>query len=190
MDPIKRFNRWLNDASKAGIELAEAVALATADSGGRPSVRYVLLKSADGDGFVFYTNTQSIKAQQLHANPYAALAVYWHETDRQVRVEGSIETVTEEEADQYWSERPFESQAAAMASEQSRTLASRSELTARYKRICKDYADIDIPRPRHWSGYRLVPAQIEFWTRKEPRLHERELFVRSGKAWKKNLLQP
>jgi len=190
LDPIKRFQRWMRDAQRAGTELAESVALATSDRRGRPSVRYVLLKSVGHDGFVFYTHADSPKGRDMATNPHVALAVYWHETGKQVRVEGRVSRVDEAEADAYWLERPRASRIAAVASRQSRPLASRADLIRTYRSLEKRFFGKDVPRPPLWIGYRLVPREIEFWEREEPRLHHRELFVRRGAAWTKTLLQP
>jgi len=191
VDPIKRFQRWLNEARRAGAALPEACALATADARGRPSVRYVLLKSATGEGFVFYTHTTSPKATALTANRFAAMAFYWDETGRQVRIEGPVTKVGNAEADAYWSGRPRDSQLAAWASKQSAPIGSRAELLSAYRRLRREYQGRDIPRPRHWSGYAVEPDLIEFWTRKEPRLHHREQFVRKARGrWQSRVLQP
>ena len=189
-DPIERFQRWQADAGRAGVDLSESIALATADRRGRPSLRYVLLKSVDRNGFVFYTNARSRKGRELTANPHAALAVYWHEIDRQVRIEGPVREVTREEADAYWAERPRDSQIASAASQQSRTIQTRAALLAACRDVERRWRGREIPRPARWTGYRLLPRRIEFWTRCEPRLHRRELFERKGSRWVRTLLQP
>jgi pyridoxamine 5'-phosphate oxidase len=190
LDPIKRFQRWMRDAHRAGAELMESVALATCDRRGRPTVRYVLLKSVTQNGFVFYTHADSRKGRDMAVNPNVALAVYWHELKKQVRVEGRVSLVDPSEADAYWLERPRASRIAAVASRQSRPLASRAVLLQTYRALEKSLFGKDVPRPALWTGYRLVPNAIEFWKREEPRLHHRELFVRRGGTWKKILLQP
>ncbi len=189
-DPLVKLRRWLAEARRAGIELAEAVALATADARGRPSVRFVLIKEIEPGGVVFYTNARSRKGRELSRNPYAAIAAYWHETGRQVRVEGRVAEVSVREADAYWKERPRDSQIASLASAQSAPLESRAALLARFRRLQRELEGRDVPRPTQWIGYRLRPALIEFWTRAEPRLHIRELYVRRGKTWARSLLQP
>jgi pyridoxamine 5'-phosphate oxidase len=189
-NPMSRFRRWMAEAARAGSELREAVALATADRRGRPSVRYVLLKAADDSGFVFYTNTESLKGRHLAANPYAALAVYWHATGKQIRAEGRVVAVSAAEADEYWAERPRASQIASAASRQSRPLARRRDLLGEVRLLERRYEGRAVPRPPRWSGYRLVADIIEFWIRAEPRLHHREQFVRSRGAWTRRLLQP
>lgn len=189
-DPIRRFNKWLTEAGRAGIEVPEACALATADDRGRPSVRFVLLKEADDRGFVFYSNTMSRKGVEIEQNPWGSLAFYWHETDRQVRVDGRLVPVAKREADAYWEERPRESRLASLASIQSAPMERRAQLLNRFREITKQYEGREIPRPSHWMGFRLVPERIEFWTREEPRLHHREVFVRRRDAWASQLLQP
>jgi len=216
VDPIARFRAWFRAAARAGAPIPECMALATADARGRPSVRYVLLKSADARGFVFYTNALSRKGRELAANPRASLAFYWDATGRQVRIDGKVRALGAADADAYWAERPLGSRYASAVSEQSRAIASRAELLARYRDLERDYPDGDVPRPAHWKGFLVVPDAIEFWTRAEPRLHKRELFTRlrsrdtaaegastrgaaagrrtAGKdaapAWKVQLLQP
>jgi pyridoxamine 5'-phosphate oxidase len=189
-DPFIQFQHWFAEAQRAGIRLPEAMALATADAEGRPSVRFVLLKGVDERGFVFFTNASSRKGAELRDNPRAALAVYWDELLKQVRVDGTVEPVAPAEVDAYWTTRPRESQLAARASRQSATLASRAQLLARWEALRHRYRDRDIPRPTGWVGYRLVPGAIEFWTHRDHRLHERELFVRTRRGWKRTLLQP
>jgi len=189
-NPIARFNRCLSDARKRGAPLPEAVALATADSRGRPAVRYVLLKGADKRGFVFYTNLRSRKGVELSANPHASLAVYWDVTGHQVRIDGDVELVSDGEADEYWNERPRESRIAALVSRQSAALASRAKLDSAYRAAARRYSDGEVPRPEHWTGYRLIPSRIEFWIRREPRLHLRDLYEKKRGRWTKKLLQP
>jgi pyridoxamine 5'-phosphate oxidase len=189
-DPIRKFQRWLAEARQAGVPLPEAMALATADQRGRPSVRYVLLKGADARGFVFYTNRLSAKARDLRANRRAALAFYWDAPGRQVRCEGRVTEVAAAEADAYWASRPRGSQVASAASRQSAPLDSSGSLMARYRELLREYEGKEVPRPEVWSGFRLGPERIEFWTRREPRLHKRELFVKSRGRWTMKLLQP
>jgi pyridoxamine 5'-phosphate oxidase len=189
-DPIDKFNRWMGQAARAGIEIPESMALATADRDGRPSVRFVLLQKADEQGFSFYTNTMSRKGVEIEQNPSAAIAFYWHEIDRQVRADGRLARVTNAEADEYWSSRPRENQIAALASLQSAPLERRKDLVDRYRELTRMNEGKEVSRPPHWTGYRLVPERIEFWTREEPRLHQRELFTRRGDSWVSQLLQP
>lgn len=166
------------------------MALATADADGRPSVRYVLLKGTDPRGFIFYTNELSRKGEELRIRPAAALAFYWHDLGRQVRVEGAVEMVSDEEADAYWRTRPRGSQIASSVSRQSARITSRSQLMARFRDTERRFDGEPIPRPSHWKGYVLRPKRIEFWTRREPRLHDRELFVHSRRGWSSSRLQP
>jgi pyridoxamine 5'-phosphate oxidase len=189
-NPLSRFRRWFAEALREKVPMPDAMALATAGAGSRPSVRYVLLKVVDDRGFVFYTNRLSRKGIQLQRNPLAALAFYWDVTGKQVRCEGRVERLPAAACDEYWASRPRASQLASMASSQSSPISSRALLLARVKRLEREYRGRDVPRPPHWIGYRLVPDRVEFWTRCEPRLHHREEFVRRGGRWTKRLLQP
>jgi pyridoxamine 5'-phosphate oxidase len=189
-DPIAKFMRWLDEARELKIVNYEAMALATADEDGHPSVRFVLLKGIDPRGFVFFTDARSRKGRELRANPRAALAFYWQPHGRQVRVEGRIAEVAPHEADKYWSTRPRRSQLAASASLQSARIRSRAFLLARVARLARKLRGCAVPRPPRWSGFRLDPEVIEFWTHREHRLHERELFVRRGNEWQRWLQQP
>jgi pyridoxamine 5'-phosphate oxidase len=188
--PMTRFRTWFRAARKAGNPLPESVALATADRRGRPSVRFVLLKEATVDGFVFYTNADSPKGRELNANPCASMVVYWHETGKQVRVTGRVFMLSAAEADAYWETRPLDSRIAALASRQSAPLRSRSDLVNRWRSLKRRFPEGNVPRPPNWTGFQLIPDSIEFWSRKEPRLHHRELFVRKSGTWTCRLLQP
>jgi pyridoxamine 5'-phosphate oxidase len=190
LDPIARFRRWYADAERTGAPLPEAIALATADRRGRPSVRFVLLKHVDARGFVFFTDGRSRKGGELAVNPEAAFAVYWDALGRQVRVEGRVQVVSEDDADAYWATRPRESRLAASASFQSAPLARRSELIARWRALGRKYPGDTVPRPTAWRGYRIVPRAIEFWTRGDFRLHTRERFERGRSGWTRKALQP
>ena len=189
-DPIAKFIRWLDDARELRIPNYEAMALATAGPDGQPSVRFVLLKGIDQRGFVFYTDSRSRKGRELHANPRASLAFYWQPNGRQVRVEGRVEEVAPSEADEYWSTRPRQSQLAASASYQSAPLRTRASLLARVASLATKVRGRKVPRPHGWLGFRLRPDAIEFWTHREHRLHERELYLRQGNKWRRELLQP
>ena len=189
-DPIARFNRWFDDARKARIPLPEACALATVDRRGRPSVRFVLLKRADKEGFTFYTNRKSRKGGDLRANPWASLVFYWNKLDRQVRIEGKVKEVSPAEADAYWATRPRESNLGAVASTQSAPIGSRAQLLKRLQAVRKKYRGRPVPRPPHWTGYRILPTAVEFWKRGNHRLHHRELYTRKGLRWKAQILQP
>ncbi len=166
--------------------------LATADESGNPSARYVLVKEVDDRGFVFYTNANSRKGREIHARPQAALVFHWPESGMQLRVAGGVEEVEAAAADAYWKSRPRESQIAALASAQSESLESREELLARVARLGEAHEGKAIPRPAYWTGFRVVPREVEFWTRGEHRLHHREQYRRLVKidTWKRRLLQP
>lgn len=189
-DPIAQFRRWLRHAERAGIPLAEAMALATATRTGAPSVRMVLLKGGDADAFVFFTDVRSRKGRDLRANAHAALVLHWQPFGRQVRIEGRVTPVSDGEADAYWETRPRESRLAASVSHQDAPLVRRARLLARWRALGRRTRGQPIPRPAYWSGFRVVPARIEFWTHKAHRLHHRELYVRAGRGWKRTLLQP
>jgi pyridoxamine 5'-phosphate oxidase len=189
-DPHALFEEWLTDARASEPNDPEAMALATADAAGRPSVRIVLLKGHDERGFVFYTNLDSRKGDELAANPNAALLFHWKSLRRQVRIEGSVEAVSDEEADAYFATRSPDSQLGAWASDQSRPLDCRSTFEARYQQMRERFDGGDIPRPPRWSGFRVVPSRIEFWNDRAHRLHERRLFVRQGEGWSEGLLYP
>jgi pyridoxamine 5'-phosphate oxidase len=189
-DPIAQFRRWYAAAERARIHLPDAMAFATADRRGRPSVRFVLLKGVGPDGFVFFTDGRSRKGDELARNPRAAFAFYWDAIGKQVRVEGRVVPVTAAEADAYWITRPRESRLAALASRQSAPLARHGVLVRRWRALCRRYAGRDVPRPAIWTGYRIVPSTIEFWTRGEHRLHHRDQFRRGRRGWTRRLLQP
>ena len=189
-DPIAKFIRWLEDARRVKIPNYEAMALATEAGSGKISVRFVLLKGIDKRGFVFFTDARSRKGRELRDNPRASFAHYWQPKGRQVRVEGRIEEVTPAEADAYWTTRPRQSQLAASASHQSARLRSRAELLARFARLAKKFKGREVPRPSYWTGFRVRPDSIEFWTHREHRLHDREIYLRPGHGWRRDLLQP
>ncbi|MDK2973078.1 MAG: pyridoxamine 5-phosphate oxidase [Candidatus Sumerlaeota bacterium] len=190
-DPCDLFDSWWQDARNAGMKYPNAVSLATVDAEGMPAVRMVLVKGVEPRGFVFYTNLESVKATHLAANPRAALCYYWDILGRQVRVRGPVESVTDEEADAYFATRPRISQIGAWASAQSRPLESREALLARVKTLESEYDGRDVPRPPHWSGYRVLPVQIEFWQEGEYRLHDRVQYNRTdGGEWTCRFLNP
>ncbi len=189
-DPISRFQDAFDRARAASKNDPTAVALATADESGAPSVRIVLLKHADERGFVFYTNRTSRKGTDLTKNPRAALCFYWPELGEQVRVEGSIELVSDAESDAYFHSRPRDSQVGAWASRQSRQLESRDILLERFQDLSQEYEGKPVPRPPWWGGYRILPQRMEFWRHGEHRLHERELYVRGEGGWLHVLLNP
>jgi pyridoxamine 5'-phosphate oxidase len=189
-DPLAQFNTWLDDAKRSGMDEPTALALATADAQGRPSVRMVLLKHADERGFVFYTNLESAKAANLQANPRAELCFYWNPLGRQVRITGSVELVSDAEADAYFATRPRLSQIGAWASQQSRPMQGYFELEKACAMVALRYPFGAVPRPPFWSGYRVVPERIEFWKQKPFRRHERVLYTREHGAWKEQWLFP
>jgi pyridoxamine 5'-phosphate oxidase len=189
-DPLALFEQWFAEARASEINDPEAMALATADAAGQPSVRMVLLKGHGADGFVFYTNEQSAKGEQLEANPRAALLFHWKSLRRQVRIEGRVERVTSSEADAYFASRARDSQLGAWASDQSRPLDSRKTFEQRFEQVASRFEGQEVPRPPHWGGYRVIPVRIEFWSDRPHRLHERRLFTRTEGGWTEGLLYP
>ena len=189
-DPLDLFRAWYDEAREAEINDSNAMALATADAQGRPSVRMVLLKGYDARGFVFYTNQEGRKAGELAANPNAALLFHWKSLRRQIRVEGSVSRVSNEEADSYFASRSRDSQLGAWASDQSRPLDRRETFEARFAEMQSRFQDQPVTRPPHWGGYRVAAQRIEFWQDREHRLHERRLFVREAADWREGLLYP
>lgn len=190
-DPHALFEEWLGEAQLSEPNDPNAMALASADAEGRPSVRMVLLKGHDERGFVFYTNRNSRKGGELAANSRAALLFHWKSLRRQVRIEGPVERVAEAEADSYFATRSRDSQLGAWASDQSQPLDARATFEARYREMLARFEGGDVPRPSHWSGYRVAPERIEFWNDRAHRLHERRLFTRRADGgWSEGLLYP
>lgn len=189
-DPNPLFEEWLAEARAAEPNDPEAMALATADSDGRPSVRMVLLKGHDRRGFDFYTNAESRKGSELAVNVHAALVFHWKSLRRQVRTEGRVEPVSDAESDSYFASRSRDARLGAWASDQSRPLESRAHFEARYAARVADFEGREVTRPPYWRGYRLVPERIEFWSDRPHRLHERRLFTREGGGWHEGLLYP
>ena len=189
-DPLALFEAWFAEAVLSEPNDPNAMALATAAPGGVPSVRMVLLKEHGPDGFVFYTNAESRKGGEVRANPRAALLFHWKSLHRQVRIEGLLEPVGAETADAYFASRHPDSRLGSAASDQSRELDSRKAYLDRVEALRGQYPDGDVPRPPHWTGFRLVPERIEFWLSRPHRLHERRLFTRTGDAWTSMLLYP
>ena len=180
-DPISRFIELLEQASaRPDIREPTATAVATADAQGRPAVRMLLLKGVDERGFVYFTNFESRKGREMAENPNVALCIHWQPLEMQVRVEGEVERVSDEEADEYFATRGRGSQIGAWASLQSRPLSDRAELEARIREVERRYEGLDIPRPPHWSGFRVVPRRIEFWSGRDARLHDREVYHADG----------
>ncbi|MCY4352018.1 MAG: pyridoxamine 5'-phosphate oxidase [Gemmatimonadetes bacterium] len=190
-DPFVQFDMWFEEAKASELTLPEAVALATATSDGRPSVRMVLVKQCGQDGFVFFTNLESRKVDELAENPRAALLFHWKSLGRQVRIEGTVEAVSDEVSRAYFDSRPRGSRLSAWASPQSKKIPDRAFLEDRVAELDRKYPEDDVPLPDFWGGYRVIPDQFEFWVNRDDRLHDRFLYVRQGDgAWKRALLAP
>ena len=190
-DPIKQFANWFTTAIETGIRDVNAMSLATAGQDAKPSVRIVLLKSFDEDGFVFFTNYESEKGKQLEANPYAALGFYWIELDRQIRISGKVDKTSRKESQTYFRSRPVGSQLSAWASRQSAVLDGRRVLDARMEEMNERFVDKRVPLPPHWGGYRLKPDNMEFWQGRSNRLHDRFRYTRhSDGSWLIERLAP
>lgn len=189
-DPLALFEIWFADAARTEPNDPNGMALATSTPGGAPSVRMVLLKGHDPRGFVFYTNQQSRKGGELAANPHAALLFHWKSLRRQVRIEGAVAPVSDTEADTYFHSRPRISRLGAGASDQSRPLSSRAELERRLAEMDARYPGDTVPRPPHWSGFRVAPERIEFWQDMPFRLHDRRVYTKAGEGWTVGALYP
>ncbi|HEX6411279.1 MAG TPA: pyridoxamine 5'-phosphate oxidase [Sphingomicrobium sp.] len=189
-DPFRLFADWFAEARESEPNDPDAMALATATPDGRPSVRMVLLKGHGPHGFTFYTNLDSRKGAELAANPRAALLFHWKSLRRQVRIEGPVEPVPDQDADAYFATRSRDSQLGAWASWQSRPLDARPTFEKRYEELARRFDGADVPRPPRWSGYRLKPELFEFWTDRPHRLHERRLFTAEDAGWREGLLYP
>jgi pyridoxamine 5'-phosphate oxidase len=178
-DPIHLFRQWYLEAVDSDISDPTIMSLATVGQDGRPSARIVLLKDFNEAGFVFYTNYRSRKSIQLDAIPWAALVIHWHRLGHQIRIEGRVEKLPEEESDRYFATRPRGSQLGAWASEQSQPVPTRESLDQELQKVEKKFKDMDVPRPPHWGGYRLIPDRIEFWVDREDRMHDRILYEKN-----------
>ncbi|QKR98244.1 pyridoxamine 5'-phosphate oxidase [Sphingomonas sp. CL5.1] len=190
-DPFALFDIWYAEARASEPNDSNAMALATADAEGRPSVRMVLLKGHGRDGFVFYTNREGRKAADLAANPHAALLFHWKSLRRQIRIEGPVTLAGDAESDAYFATRSRDSQLGAWASDQSRPLDRRETFEARFEEVKARFEGREVPRPPHWGGYRVTPERIEFWQDRAHRLHERRLFLPDGaRGWREGLLYP
>lgn len=189
-DPFQLFDEWFAFARESEPNDPNAMALATAGKDGQPHVRMVLLKDHGTQGFIFYTNEESAKGEQLSENGRAALLFHWKSLRRQVRVEGAVERVSSAEADAYFASRSRDSKLGAWASDQSRPLDQRATFERRFSEAEDRFEGMDVPRPPHWGGYRLIPERLEFWTDRPHRLHERRLFTRQNGGWSEGLLYP
>ncbi len=190
-NPIAQFGIWLEEAINAQIEEANAMLLSTINQDNCPESRIVLLKGLESDGFCFYTNYTSRKGMQLEYSPYAALNFFWKELERQVRINGVVEKLSEEESDIYFNSRPKGSRIGAWVSPQSEVIPNREFLDSRLAELEKQYADTEnVPRPPHWGGYKLIPNRVEFWQGRSNRLHDRILYTQQGDAWKIERLAP
>jgi pyridoxamine 5'-phosphate oxidase len=189
-DPLALFHRWFEQAVQAQVPEPNAMTLATCGPDGKPSARIVLLKHCDERGLTFFTNYLSRKGREMANNPQVALVFFWRAVERQVRVEGVVEKVTEAESDEYFATRPANSRLGAWASEQSELLASRAELDERHRELLAKFPDDNIPRPPHWGGYRVIPDVWEFWQGRPSRLHDRLRYRRVDDCWRRDRLSP
>ncbi|RZA15928.1 MAG: pyridoxamine 5'-phosphate oxidase [Proteobacteria bacterium] len=189
-NPLDEFNLWFQEAQKTKLRYPNAMALATVDKGGIPSVRIVLMKHFDEHGLVFYTNYESKKSHDIKATHLAAVNFHWEELGKQIRITGAVEPVSPKEADEYFATRARDSQLGAWASKQSQTMESRSEFEDRLKDFTKKFEGGPVPRPDGWSGWRIVPNRIEYWIEKPFRLHDRWVYTLKGSSWQRDLLYP
>lgn len=190
-NPVIQFQKWFDQACSADVPEPNAMTIATVNSEGKPSARMVLLKDYDEKGFVFYTNYNSRKSQELAANPYAAIVFWWAQLERQVRITGSVEKISARESDEYFHSRPLNSRLGAWTSNQSEIISSREVLEQRLQELQEKYQDLNIPRPSHWGGFRVIPTEIEFWQGRSSRLHDRLSYTQCDDgSWKIQRLSP
>jgi pyridoxamine 5'-phosphate oxidase len=189
LNPVATFNEWMEEARAAGVQVPEAMTLATTDADGRPSARMLLLKGADENGFTFFSGYESRKGRELDENPHAALVFYWQPLGRQVRIEGRVRRLAAEASDAYWATRPPRSRAAAAASHQSTPIDDLDALEGETERLLAEY-DGEVPRPERWGGYVLEPDAIELWQHRDDRLHDRVRFTRAREGWRAERLAP
>lgn len=189
-DPFRQFEQWWHEALASEIDEVNAMTLATAGTNGKPSARIVLLKGFTEEGFIFFTNYESRKGEQLNANPYACLVFFWKELERQVRIEGRVEKIAAAESDAYFLSRPVESQIGAWSSPQSKVIPSREEIEKNVKEQTERFSKETIVRPPHWGGYIVKPDSIEFWQGRPSRLHDRIRYVSEGGHWRRERLAP
>ena len=189
-NPFVQFQYWFEEAVRANVNEANAMSVATVGKEGKPSIRVVLLKRFDENGFVFFTNYESRKGRDLTENPYAAISFFWPELFRQIRIEGKVQKVEETESDSYFNSRPFDSKVGAMASQQSEVLDHRESLESKVNALMKLYEGKEIPRPKNWGGFYLVPQHFEFWQGRPNRLHDRLVYDRAMGAWELKRLFP
>jgi len=190
VDPFDQFAKWFQQATHSDIEDVSAMSLATTDKEGKPSVRIVLLKKFDENGFMFFTNYQGRKAKELHVNPYAALLFYWKELDRQIRIEGTIKKSSSSESTEYFDSRSLESRISAVISPQSETIPSRRFLEDKWVEYLKRIDEEGIHRPEEWGGFKVIPQRIEFWQGRPNRLHDRILYLKTKSGWEVSRLAP
>ena len=189
-NPMEQFATWMEEAVSAQILDPYAMCLSTVNSAGHPSSRIVYWRDVSEDGFVLYTNYNSRKGIEIAANPYVSLNFHWSELDRQIRIEGPIHKVSQENSDAYWASRPRESRIGAWASAQSSIVSSPNQLQNSVKELEEKYKDVEVPRPAHWGGYVVLPQRLEFWQGRPSRLHDRFVYIKSGDDWAMEQLSP
>ncbi|MDZ4712916.1 MAG: pyridoxamine 5'-phosphate oxidase [bacterium] len=189
-DPFDQFERWFSEKVSSGDPESNAMFIATATKDGKPSLRTVLLKNFDSNGFTFYTNYSSRKGKELEENPFASILFFWKESERQIRIEGIAEKVSRQESDEYFHKRPFESQLAALCSDQSNVIENREVIEKRFTELKKQYENKTIPLPDDWGGYRLIPDKFEFWQGRQNRMHDRIAYTKINSEWKIERLAP